>query len=67
MAAAMKNLSALIVASFLASSPVVQADDSRHRLSTNDRLASQSTSDYLQGLIEAQAQANRHEDEEQDV
>ncbi|MEB3733841.1 hypothetical protein ULF88_06140 [Halopseudomonas pachastrellae] len=30
----MKNLSALIVASFLASSPVVQADDSRHRLST---------------------------------
>ena len=55
----MKNLSALIVASFLASSPVVQADDSRHRLSTNDRLASQSTSDYLQGLIEAQAQANQ--------
>ncbi|WVM92265.1 hypothetical protein ULG90_21910 [Halopseudomonas pachastrellae] len=45
----------------------MQADDSRHRLSTNDRLASQSTSDYLQGLIEAQAQANRHEDEEQDV
>lgn len=54
----MKNLSALIIASFLASSPAVQADDDRHRLSTSDRSASKSTGDYLQGLIEAQARAD---------
>lgn len=55
----MKNLSALIVASFLASSPAVQADDSRHRqLSPSDRTTSHSTADYFQDLIDAQAQAN---------
>ncbi|UJJ30438.1 hypothetical protein [Halopseudomonas maritima] len=55
----MKNLSALIVASFLASTPLAQADDSRQRaLSANDRTTSQSTADYFQDLIEAQAQAN---------
>ncbi|WP_341707307.1 hypothetical protein [Halopseudomonas sp.] len=55
----MKNLSALIVASFLASSPAVQADENRERLnSSTDRTASQSTADYFQALIEAQAQAN---------
>ncbi|MEL0168705.1 MAG: hypothetical protein VW877_11330 [Pseudomonadaceae bacterium] len=54
----MKNLSALIVASFLASTPLAQADDSRQRAhSPNDRTASQSTADYFQDLIEAQAQA----------
>ena len=54
----MKNLSALIVASFLASSPAIQADDNRQRLQQNsDRTASQSTADYLQELIEAQAYA----------
>ncbi|MAG64846.1 hypothetical protein [Pseudomonas abyssi] len=62
----MKNLSALIIASFLASSPAVQADDDRHRLSTSDRSTSQSTGDYLQGLIEAQARADgQREDDPQ--
>lgn len=55
----MKNLSALIVASFLASSPAVQADDNRERLNNaSDRTTSHSTADYFQALIEAQAQAN---------
>ncbi|GGE54539.1 hypothetical protein GCM10007421_31330 [Halopseudomonas oceani] len=62
----MKNLSALIVASFLASSPAVQADDSRHRqLNASDRTTSQSTSDYFQDLIAAQAQANLDSDDPQ--
>lgn len=61
----MKNLSALIVASFLASSPAIQADDNRQRLQQNsDRTASQSTADYLQELIEAQARADTDTDDQ---
>ena len=61
----MKNLSALIVASFLASSPAIQADDNRQRLQQNsDRTASQSTPDYLQELFEAQARADTDTDDQ---
>ena len=61
----MNNLSALIVASFLASSPAIQADDNRQRLQQNsDRTASQSTADYLQELIEAQARADTDTDDQ---
>ncbi len=62
----MKNLSALIIASFLASSPAVQAEDNRQRMNTNDRASSHSTADYLQELAQAQARANDLQDNQQD-
>ncbi|MEH6368268.1 MAG: hypothetical protein V7764_18525 [Pseudomonas marincola] len=46
----MRNLSALIVASFLASSPIAQADDSKERVNNLQGNSQSSTTSCAAGL-----------------
>ncbi|GAA6132726.1 hypothetical protein [Halopseudomonas sabulinigri] len=59
----MRNLSALIVASFLASSPIAQADDSKERVNNLQGSSQSSTTSSAAGVAKSEKEESVTDEE----